>query len=256
MPRTLGLLVCCLLVGRVARAQESGQDPRVAEAKVACVAGDYQKGVRLLAEIYIATNDPIWIFNQGRCYHQNAQPALALSRFREFLRKNQGAPGEDLRDAQNYIAEIEAELQRVQPAQTSTAPPVEPAVVVASDATLPAAKPGRGLRYAGVTAFVVGGLAVVSGVTFTLLMHRASNDIEAQTSGKDANWSDVSGKYADGNRYQTLQWVGYWVGAAALITGTVLYWMGAASAEPKQSAARAFPLFMANGAGAGLHVAF
>ena len=73
MQKTFGLLVCCLLMGRVAQAQETGQDPRVGEAKTACVAGDVPKGVRLLAELYTASGDPIWIFNQGRCYQQNDQ---------------------------------------------------------------------------------------------------------------------------------------------------------------------------------------
>ena len=70
----LVLLMCCLLTARVAQGQEAGQDPRVSEAKAACVAGDVQKGVRLLADLYMASSDPIWIFNQGRCYHQNARP--------------------------------------------------------------------------------------------------------------------------------------------------------------------------------------
>ena len=112
MMRTLGLLVCCLLAGQVAQAQESGVDPRVGEAKTACAAGNVQKGIESLAELYTATNDPIWIFNQGRCYHQNAQLVQALSRFKEFLRKSKGGPDDpDVRDAQKYITEIETELQ-------------------------------------------------------------------------------------------------------------------------------------------------
>jgi hypothetical protein len=104
MMRTLGLLVSCLLAGQVAQAQESGVDPRVGDAKTACAAGDVQKGVRLLAELYTATNDPIWIFNQGRCYHQNSQLPQALARFKEFLRKSKGTPDEDVKDAQNWAA--------------------------------------------------------------------------------------------------------------------------------------------------------
>ncbi len=109
----VGLVLSCLLVAPLVQASESAQDPRVAEARTACMAGETQKGIRLLAELYTASEDPIWIFNQARCYHQNAQPALALARFQEFLRKSKGGPGdEDVRDAQRYITEIETELQR------------------------------------------------------------------------------------------------------------------------------------------------
>ena len=67
MMKIFGMFVCCVLVGPMAQAQDSGLDPRVGEAKTACAAGDLQKGIRLLAELYTATNDPIWVFNQGRC---------------------------------------------------------------------------------------------------------------------------------------------------------------------------------------------
>jgi hypothetical protein len=122
MKITLGLFVFSLLVGRSAWAQEPVADPRVDEARTTCMAGEVQKGIRLLAELYTASEDPIWIFNQGRCYHQNAQPTLALSRFKEFVRQSKGGPGdEDVRDAQNYITEIETELQRERSASGAVA---------------------------------------------------------------------------------------------------------------------------------------
>ena len=140
MKTTLAVLVSCLLVGPVAQAEEAVVDPRVDEALTACMAGELQKGIRLLAELYTASEDPIWIFNQARCYHQNAQLTLALSRFKEFLRKSKGGPGDaDVRDAQKYIAEIEAELQpnratsgtttatgEATAGSTQTAPPLPP----------------------------------------------------------------------------------------------------------------------------------
>jgi hypothetical protein len=259
MLKTPGWLVGCLLASQVAQAQESGQDPRVAEAKTACGAGEVKKGVRLLAELYTASNDPIWIFNQGRCYQQNDQLAQALARYKEFLRKSNGAPGEDLQDAKNYIAEITAELQRAQPVPTDTSSrAVEPAAAVSAQGqpAAPEARPGRGLRYLGLGACIAGGAALATGVVFTLLVRNTGKDIEAQTNKNVVNWSDVNGKYADGHQYETLQWVFYGVGAAAAVTGSVLYLIGSASAEPRASATRMFPVFMAGGAGAGLHMAF
>jgi len=107
----LGIVMLSLSFVSLAQAQEAAADPRIGQAKEACIAGDFQKGVRLLAELYTASEDPVWIFNQARCYQQNAQSSLALSRFKEFLRKSKGGPEDkDIReDAKKYIAEIEAE---------------------------------------------------------------------------------------------------------------------------------------------------
>jgi hypothetical protein len=258
MQKTLGLVVCCLLAGRVAQAQEAGQDPRVGEAKAACVAGDVQKGVRLLAELYMASSDPIWIFNQGRCYHQNAQPVLALSRFREFLRKGQGALDEDIRDAKKYIAEIEAEQQREQPTTGSSAVATTTPPIVSRQSQAIPPEPGRGLRYAGIGIGIFGGVCLATGVVFSLLVKQTSNDVENQTKTDVVVASAVSGKLSDGRRYETLQWISYGVGAAAIAAGSVLYWIGTTSTptEPRLTSAYVFPVFMANGAGAGLHMAF
>jgi len=269
MQRMLVLLVGCLLAGRVARAQEAGQDPRVGEAKTACVAGDVQKGVRLLAELYTASSDPIWIFNQGRCYQQNDQLTQALSRFKEFLRKSQSAPTEDVRDAQKYMAEIEAELQRTQQAaakdtanaeNSKSSPEPGGTVSTARGATAAETKPGRGLRYAGVSAMVAGGAALATGVVFSLLVNKTEKDIESLTNNPNGTtWSALNSKYSDGSRYETLQWISYGVGAAAAIAGAVLYWVGSPPAEPKESTTSAihvFPLLMADGAGAGVHLTF
>jgi hypothetical protein len=256
MMRTLGLLVGCLLAGQVAQAQESAADPRVGEAKTACAAGDVQKGIQLLAELYTATNDPIWIFNQGRCYHQNAQLVPALSRFKEFLRKSKGAPDEDVKDAQNYITEIETEQQKERSLSGAASTATEATNTLSTQAPAPEPKPGRGLRYAGVGVGIFGVAALASGVVFGLLVRQTQSQVEDQTKNGVVDSSAISGKLTDGYRYETLQWISYGVGAAAVVAGSLLYWMGTGSDEPKSSSARVSPIFMTNGAGASLQMAF
>jgi hypothetical protein len=251
--KTVALLACYLLAGRRARAEEAGQDPRVHEAKAACVSGDFQRGVQLLAELYLASSDPIWIFDQARCYQQNAQPTLALSRFQEFLRKSQGAPDEDIRDAQTYIAEIEAQ-QRGQSATSGTTNTLT--LSKQNQATQP--ESGRGLRYTGVGVGILGVTALATGVVFSVLVRQTQNSVENQTKNDVAPLSTIDGKLADGHRYETLQWISYGVGAAAVVAGSVLYWTGATSAAggPRMSSTFVAPVFTANGAGANLHMAF
>lgn len=113
MKLPIAAITLCLSLGSVARAQDSADDPRIVQARKACLTGDVQQGIRVLADLYLATDDPIWIFNQGRCYQQNNQPSNALARFKEFLRKSRGGPDDDdVKDANKYIREIEAELQQ------------------------------------------------------------------------------------------------------------------------------------------------
>ena len=211
--------------------------------------------------MYTASGDPIWLFNQGRCFQQNDQLTQALSRFKEFLRKSEGAPGEDVADARKYIAELEAELQKAQSSSNSpSTPSAEPSGAVSTTAgpAAPETRPGGGLRYAGLGTVIAGGAFLATGVVFSVMVNKSNKDIESKTNQNGGvDWSDVKGKYSDGSRYETLQWVFYGVGAAAALAGSVLYWVGMTSAEPPRlGATQVFPVVVANGAGACLHMAF
>jgi hypothetical protein len=136
------------------------------------------------------------------------------------------------------------------------ATPTTPLLSTQSQATPPA--PGRGLRYSGIGLAIFGGAALATGVAFGLLMKRAQSDVENQTKNDAVPASAVSGKLADGTRYETLQWISYGIGAAALAAGGTLYWLGTSStsAEARVSSTHVFPVFIVNGGGAGLHMAF
>jgi tetratricopeptide (TPR) repeat protein len=92
-------------------AEASGLDAKKRAAKTACLAGDYSKGVALLAEIYVDTNNPIYLFNQGRCFQQNGRYEEAVTRFREYQRKNADAGGAHDPEAEKQIAECVSLLE-------------------------------------------------------------------------------------------------------------------------------------------------
>ena len=50
------------------------------QAMKACLSGDYQKGVSILADLFVETGDATYLWNQGRCYEQNHryEDAIAL----------------------------------------------------------------------------------------------------------------------------------------------------------------------------------
>jgi hypothetical protein len=250
------MVAACLLVPHLVRAQETRQDPRVANAKTACAAGDVQQAVRLLAELYTATNDPIWIFNQGRCYHQNNQLQNAHARFKEFLRKSGNGPAEDVTDAQNYIREIEADLRKSEPKPEGPAVGTSATVTKTPAEGAPDANRGRGLRYAGIGCGVLGGAALVSGVIFSVLVNKANQDIQNQKKSDSVPVSTLTTDLTNGPRYETLQWVSYGVSAAALLTGTVLYYIGASEASTSTATPAVTPLVLRGGVGANVRLSF
>jgi hypothetical protein len=55
-------------------------------ARRACLTGDYNKGVSILADLFVDTKEPLYVFNQGRCLEQNLRYREAIGRFEEYLR--------------------------------------------------------------------------------------------------------------------------------------------------------------------------
>jgi hypothetical protein len=224
----------------------------VQDAKIACAAGDVTTANRLLAELYAATEDPIWIFNQGRCFQQNGDPGHAITRFREYLRKAKTAPkgvvgASDISEAEQYIKELEAEITAqnkkgapseptppapVAPPPVPVAPPpaAQPAPASAATATAPApaaGEQGRGLVVTGIALEIVGAAALITGGVFSYLVGKTSDDANNLTGGgKVAQGSDLRTKQADGNRFVTMQYVFYAIGGVAAATGITLHLIG------------------------------
>jgi hypothetical protein len=160
------------------------------------------------------------------------------------------------RAAQAQESEIETEPQKARSLSGATSTAALATTAVSTHLPAPAPKPGRGLRYVGVGVGILGTAALASGVVFGLLVQQTQREVENQSKHGVVDSSAISGKLADGYRYETLQWVCYGVGAAAAIAGSLLYWMGTDSDEPRPSAARVSPMFMTKGAGASLQMAF
>jgi hypothetical protein len=258
--RFLSSILLILLAEPLAHA--AGTEAKERAARKACLSGDYAKGVEILSDLFIDTKDANHIFNQARCFEQNSRCEEAISRFREYLRKANGLRPEDKADTEKHIADCQALLgqkptpeparesavvvtPRVEaalaapnppPAAASPAPPVPEQVAVAS-ATQPTANPGHGLRIAGIACGVVGVASVGAAIFYYTQAKSYSDKVSGQ--GANPNPSDESaGKHA-----QTMQWVFYGAGAAAIATGTVLYVLGWPSADTSHATAAISPLF-------------
>jgi hypothetical protein len=202
-------------------------------AKKACAAGDFRKGVDILADLYVRTDDPTFIFNQGRCYEQNHEWKGAIDRFREFERKTEGK-AEEHTDAEKHIAECKRYLDEEASSAASSSPPpptqaspvtappvaVAPPPAVAEVVRAPAvgeSQPGSALRTTGVVLGSVGLAALAGGLVLNL---------KANSLADKANRDRDPAAESSQKSYKTGSIVCYGVGGAALLAGTILYLAG------------------------------
>jgi tetratricopeptide (TPR) repeat protein len=199
-------------------------------AKKACATGDFVKGVDILADLFVDTNDFSYVYNQGRCYQQSNRWEQAISRFREYLRKAKDISQSDRAETERQIADCELSLGKtaqVAPPPVAATPPVpivhpetaaaEPVTSTVSSKPEPSPSDGsRGkrLRVAGIISAAVGVAAIGTGVGLAL----KANSLSATDYSRSREDERASLK--------TWSMVGYGVGAAAVVTGVVLYIVG------------------------------
>jgi tetratricopeptide (TPR) repeat protein len=243
------LFMLAFLVVPLAARAGAGENKERA-AKTACLAGDYAKGVALLAELYVSSNNNVYLFNQGRCFEQNGKYEEAIVRFREYQLKNADEGNAPDESVQKHIEFCQALLDKQKPAAQQPAAVTAPAST-APVASLPAGahaesktstvevKPearaeiteaaapttlGRGLRTAGVAVAAVGVLGIATGVILNLKANGLAKDLEAANGSSTTLYSRST--ESSRSSYQTLGWVAYGAGAACVAGGTVLYLLG------------------------------
>jgi hypothetical protein len=88
MPKSFraGALVVTLLFAATNAGAAPRREDRVQKARIECISGNYQVGVRILSEVFAETDDANLIYNQGRCFEQNGKNEEAILRFEEYLR--------------------------------------------------------------------------------------------------------------------------------------------------------------------------
>jgi hypothetical protein len=207
------ILIVALAWGGTARAADPpADDKRPTTALAACASGDVAKGIAILGELYAETLNPAYVFNQARCYQKNDKLEQSRASFTEYLRLGANEPPEDIQRAQGFIKEIDAALEK----QRASAP--APTVVVTP--AQPSTDGGRA-RTLRITSYVLAGVgvaAVATGAFMGVKVKQTNDDINQQFAGKDyvTDGAGLQRQIADGERYETWQWVGYGVGVAAL----------------------------------------
>jgi tetratricopeptide (TPR) repeat protein len=208
-------------------------------AKKACLTGDPVRGVEILADLFIDTNDTAYLFNQGRCLEQNRRYEDAIGRFREYLIKTKTLRLEEKADAEKHIAACESYLagkpaeaaKPEAPKKVTETPPPEPRPLAVVSTTEPQARPvpaGAGFRTAGAVVAAAGGAGLVAGLVLNLKANAMASDLESQYDPSVASSRKT---------YKTAAWIGYGAGAACLLGGAVLYYFGLRRSENAASLA-------------------
>jgi len=212
------------------------------QARKACLTGDYNTGVSLLADLFIEHNAPVYVYNQGRCLEQNSRYKDAIARFEEYLRIGETSPLDpaDRASAEKHIEDCKAKLAEENKSQIVPLQPLpQPVPQAGATAQLvekPKAEPetpksGKSLVVGGIVTGSVGVAAVVAGVAFNLkannMADEMQNTVDAYTASKNSTH----------DTYKTLAWVGYGVGAACIATGAVLAAVGASRSSSQTDVA-------------------
>jgi hypothetical protein len=127
-----------------------GGSPEAQEraARKACLLGDVAKGTEILADLYLDTKNPTYIYNQARCFEQNGKDEQALLRFREYLRKAPKLPAAEAIEVKERIKALEERTRGTPP--PASPPPVSPppATVVTPEVAVPPSSPPQPLSAA------------------------------------------------------------------------------------------------------------
>ncbi len=206
--------------------------------------GQYEDAAKIFTELSIEYPDkPAFTRNLGACYYYLHRPEPAISNLHEYLDRGKDLTEKDRSEVERWIAELEklrdqtaaaavvaAPPTAIAPAPApvapppTVAPPIPPAPVTAPAVAAVPSSPasstaGHGMRIAGIACGAVGLASVGTAIYFYT---RATSLSDTITKSNSPSASD----YQSGKTAQTMQWAFYSVGAAALATGSVLYYLG------------------------------
>jgi tetratricopeptide (TPR) repeat protein len=224
----LALLFSLALV-RAAAAQSTGGDKAEAEKRFQQAEALYQQRDYLAAAAeYQAAFDlsglPGLLYNVAQSYRLGGEKERAAASYRLFLER---APEHSLAPlARGHLEALERELETARPPEEPQPPrpaPAPPESDLVGTAPEPSPAPGRGLRIAGLVTGGVGLVALGAALHYGIEAKKASDAI---TDNQEGWTADLLGRYDEGESAETRMFVLTGVGAAALATGGVLYYLG------------------------------
>ncbi len=220
--------IMVLLFSAAARADDDSESRARAHYEIGVgmyKLGDFHGALKEFAAGYELARKPGFLVNIGQTYRKLGELAKARAAYQQFLVE---APQNDAKrsNVESLLAEIEEQL-RSHPPPPEAPPPVAPIATASAPPSVSLAPPPRrdrrGLRIAGLTIGSVGVALVGAGVGMTFL---------ADSNARDLNALDRMGGVFDAGKDsaytldRALEASFFAVGAAATVTGVVLYVVG------------------------------
>ncbi len=217
--------------------------------------GRFQEAIGEFEAAYAAKPDPALLYNLAQSARRLGDNKRAIDLYKNFLMHVPGTPKRA--EVERRIEELQALVNQAAPSQPQPppgaalanpafpSPAAGPVVVAAAAPAAPPTNPSeaqgpRTLRIVGLSVAGVGAVGIVGGVVFGLRARSLGNQVS------NAPVFVASDEQA-GKNSEVLQWVCYGLGAAALATGSVLFYLGGrASAPPRVAVA---PMLLPAGAG-------
>jgi tetratricopeptide (TPR) repeat protein len=219
------------------RAQEKASRAHFQAAEAANAAGDFSRAASEYLAAFDAYPHPEFVYNAGEAYRRAGDREKAVEHFKRYLALDPNGRGAKLAGA--AVQEIEAAFAAEKAAAdkraeeeaaaraAAEAARAEPPPPVEAPPTEPTEPPGRTMRIAGIVTGAVGvaslGASVYFGLRASSLEEEASNALQFDPG------IDERGRAANRNMIITAS-----IGAAALGTGAVLYFLGRRAGAEEQ----------------------
>lgn len=241
--------------------------------------GEYDEAIALWKEAYRLKDNPAFLFNIGQAYREKGDLPKALQFFENYL-KEAPANASNRSDVEQRVAELKKliEDQRAsakrppnEPVElnpTTTADPVDPVGTAPTTTTTtdptttsppigsetPEEPPeggggGGGMRIAGLATGGVGLALIGTGVFFGLKAKSAQQDVEDAIANGEVWTEELDQKDADGRSAATTSTLTLGLGAAAVVGGGVLFYLGLRKGQTESSTVSLVPQLGADHAG-------
>jgi tetratricopeptide (TPR) repeat protein len=215
--------IVCLLAA-VAYAQVPADAERLyTEGQQAYDAKNYDAALAAWERSYELSKLPALVFNIAQAHRLRGNCAKAVASYRKFI---------ELEPESSERADAEGFIKDLEPCPVVTPPPPPPKKLPPERPVITETNPGRGKRIAGIVVGVGGVALIATGVVFGTKASSLADEVKAECADNDCNWETIRDKDADGRSAERTQFIFYGVGAAAMATAGVLYWLGSRETAP------------------------
>jgi tetratricopeptide (TPR) repeat protein len=219
------ILLGLVLFARIAAAEPTDAERFYTEGQAAYDDKRYDDAIASWQKAYDLSHLSALVFNLAQAYRLKGDCTKAVETYQRFIKLDPTSPQRG--DAEGRLIEIQP-CPVEKPVVVEPPPQQLPPKIVA-----PVEHGGRGKKIAGYVVGILGVALVGGGAYFGSRAQSLASDVNAACSTGHCEWtSDLASKDSDGRSAEKLQWIGYGVGAAAVITGALLVYLGSREHAP------------------------